>query len=115
MSVVDVVEKSIADRFECIGECILVRRLEKEDDITPGGIHKPQIARQKSTRGEVVAVGEGRVVGGIWMPMNLKPGDIVLFSRYADGTEVMIDGEIYLKFHWKQIHLREKCAEPSNA
>ena len=103
--------RSIAERFECEGECVLVRRIDVEDEKTPGGVIKPEIARLRSNRGEVVAVGEGRVIGGMWLPMNLKEGDKVRFSRYG-GTEVPLDDETLLLLHWKQIYLREKCADP---
>lgn len=103
-------QMSIAERFECIGECVLLRRIEEPDDVSQGGILKPEISRQKSNRGEVVALGEGRLIEGRWMPLALNIGDVVRFTKHAVGVEEEIDGVVYLKLHWKQIHLREKCA-----
>ena len=99
--------RPIGERFECIGECVLLRRIEETDEISDGGIVKPEISRQKSHRGEVVALGEGRLIEGRWMPLELRIGDIVRFSKHAIGVEEEIDGQIFLKLHWKQIHLRE--------
>lgn len=105
----DAVEEiPVSERFECVGECVLIERIEEADDVTEGGIVKPEIARQKSNRGTVVALGEGRLIEGHWMPLNLQVGDVVHFTRHAVGMEVLIDGKMYLKLHWKQIHLREK-------
>lgn len=98
----------IHERFECIGECVLVRRIEAADEVTDGGIIKPEISRQKSNRGEIVALGEGRLIEGHWMPLNLHIGDIVHFTKHAVGMEVEIDKQLYLKLHWKQLHLLEK-------
>lgn len=100
-------EKAIGERFECIGECVLLRRIEEADDVSNGGILKPEISRQKSHRGEVVALGEGRLIEGRWMPLGLQIGDIVRFTKHAVGVEEEIDGQIYLKLHWRQLHLRE--------
>ena len=99
--------------YECLGEQILVKRIETDDEITKGGVYKPQVARLRSNLGEVVAVGEGRMVEGRYIPFKLKAGDRVRFSRYG-GTDVSIDDENYILLHWKQIYLREKCdAHPS--
>ena len=99
--------RPIGERFECIGECVLLRRIEETDEISDGGIVKPEISRQKSHRGEVVALGEGRLIEGRWMPLDLRIGDVVRFSKHAIGVEEEIEGVVYLKLHWKQIHLKE--------
>lgn len=99
-------EKSIAERFKCLGEHVLLRRLDVDDMVTAGGIVKPEIARQRSNRGEVVCVGEGRMIEGAFAPFELTPGDKVRFSKYG-GTEVDLDGEMLLLLHWKQIYLVE--------
>jgi chaperonin GroES len=74
---------------------ILVERVE-EDEKTKGGIIIPDTAKEKPAEGKVVAVGNGRVgEDGKLLPMDLKVGDSVLFSKYG-GTDVKIDGGDYL-------------------
>ena len=71
---------------------ILLERLA-EDDKTPGGLHIPDTAKEKPQRGKVIAVGEGkRDDDGKRITLDVKPGDTVLFGKYA-GTEIQVDGE----------------------
>jgi len=73
---------------------ILVKRLTGEDK-TKGGIIIPDSAKEKPFEGEVIAVGNGKVLeNGTKQPLDVKTGDRVLFSKYA-GTEVKLDGEEY--------------------
>lgn len=74
---------------------VLVKRLESEDK-TVGGLYIPDTAKEKPSRGEVVAAGPGKTADdGKLIPMNVKAGDEVLFSKYA-GTEVTLDGVEHL-------------------
>jgi chaperonin GroES len=74
---------------------IIVKRLEEETK-TAGGIFIPETAKEKPQRGEVMAVGKGKVTeDGKVLPLDVKKGDQVLFGKYA-GTEVKIDGQEYL-------------------
>ncbi len=74
---------------------IIVKRLEEEGK-TAGGIFIPETAKEKPMRGEVVAVGKGKVTEeGKVLPLDVKKGDQILFGKYA-GTEVKIDGDEYL-------------------
>lgn len=74
---------------------ILVKRVE-EENVTAGGIVIPDAAQEKPQRGEVVAVGPGKVAdNGQTVAMSVKPGDIVMFGKYA-GTEVKLDGVEHL-------------------
>lgn len=74
---------------------ILVRRMAEEEK-TAGGIIIPDTAKEKPQRGEVVATGKGRVTeDGKTMPLEVKSGDTVLFSKYS-GTELKLDGKEYL-------------------
>lgn len=60
-----------------------------QDDVTEGGIYIPEQAKEKPMRGTVLAVGAGkRDVGGILLPLTLKPGDVVLYGKFA-GSRVM--------------------------
>ena len=71
---------------------VVVKKIELEQK-TAGGIILPDTAKEESQIGEVVAVGEGRLLeNGEIRPLKVKEGDKVLFSKYA-GSEVKIDGE----------------------
>ena len=74
---------------------IIVKRLE-EETMTAGGIFIPETAKEKPQRGEIVAVGNGKKTeDGKVIPIDVKPGDKVLFGKYA-GTEVKVEGDEYL-------------------
>ncbi|GAB6887674.1 co-chaperone GroES [Desulfothermus okinawensis JCM 13304] len=74
---------------------VLVKRLEEEEK-TKGGIIIPDTAKEKPIKGEIIAVGPGRLTDdGKRIEMSVKVGDKVMFSKYA-GTEVKIEGEEYL-------------------
>ena len=71
---------------------VLVRRLEDETT-TAGGIVIPDNAKEKPSRGEVLAVGNGKILdNGEVRALDVKAGDKVLFGKYA-GTEVKVNGE----------------------
>ena len=74
---------------------IIVKRLEEEQK-TKGGIIIPDSAKEKPQEGEVLAVGNGKVLDdGKKVPLDVKVGDKILFSKYS-GTDIKIDGEEYL-------------------
>jgi len=71
---------------------VIVKRLEDERT-TPGGIVIPDSAAEKPSKGEVLAVGNGKILDdGSVRALDLKVGDKVLFGKYS-GTEVKVDGE----------------------
>ena len=71
---------------------VIVKRVDEETK-SPGGIVIPDTAAEKPSRGEVLAVGEGKILdNGDVRPLTLKKGDTVLFGKYS-GTEVKIEGE----------------------
>ena len=71
---------------------VLVRRLEG-DKKTPGGIVIPDTAAEKPMEGEVVSVGNGKLLdNGELRALDVKAGDKILFGKYS-GTEVKVDGE----------------------
>jgi len=71
---------------------VIVRRRE-EERTSPGGIVIPDTAAEKPIQGDVIAVGSGkRLDNGEIRPLDLKPGDRVLFGKYS-GTEVKVSGE----------------------
>ncbi|MDR2579221.1 MAG: co-chaperone GroES [Chitinispirillales bacterium] len=76
--------KPLADR-------VLVRPLDAQEK-TAGGIFIPDNAKEKPQKGEVVAVGPGKITdSGTKIEMTLKTGDKVLYGKYS-GTEVTVDG-----------------------
>ena len=82
---------------------IIVKRMEQESK-TPGGIIIPETAKEKSLKGEVIAVGKGRVNDeGKVLPLEVKKGDKVLFGKYA-GTEFQMDGSEYLMMREEDIY-----------
>ncbi|HEY5665639.1 MAG TPA: co-chaperone GroES [Gammaproteobacteria bacterium] len=71
---------------------VVVKRIE-EERTSPGGIVIPDTAAEKPIRGEVIAVGNGKILdSGEVRPLDLKVGDSVLFGKYS-GTEVKVEGE----------------------
>ena len=71
---------------------VVVKRME-EERTSPGGIVIPDNATEKPMRGEVLAVGDGRVMdNGEVRPVAVKIGETVLFGKYS-GTEVRLDGD----------------------
>jgi len=73
---------------------IVIRQLEAEET-TKSGIVLPGSAKEKPQQAEVVAVGPGGVVDGKEIKMELKPGDKVIYSKYA-GTEVKLEEEEFI-------------------
>lgn len=74
---------------------VVVRRLEEELK-TLGGIVIPETAAEKPSKGEVVAVGNGKILeNGTVRPLDVKVGDKVLFGKYS-GTEIKLDGKEFV-------------------
>jgi chaperonin GroES len=72
---------------------VIVRR-EEEEQKTAGGILLPGSAQEKPNRGEVVAVGSGRVLdNGDVRAVDVNVGDIVVFGQYAGNDKIDVDGE----------------------
>ena len=81
--------------FRPLHDRVVVKRLEGEEK-TKGGIIIPDTAKEKPQEGEVVAVGNGKVLeNGTKVAMDVKAGDRVLFGKYS-GTDIKIDGQEYL-------------------
>jgi chaperonin GroES len=78
-----------------LNDRVLVQRIE-EMQVTKGGIYIPDTAKEKPIEGRVIAVGPGKMSDqGHRMPLHVKEGDRVLFSKYA-GSEIKVEGEEYL-------------------
>ena len=74
---------------------ILVKRAE-EKDVKKGGIIIPDTAKEKPQEGEVIAVGNGKILeNGTKIALDVKAGDKILFGKYS-GTDIKIDGQEYL-------------------
>lgn len=74
-----------------LGDRVLVRP-EETDEALPSGLVIPDTAKEKPQEGTVLAVGPGGFVDGQRVPMDVKEGDRVIFSKYG-GTEVRVEGE----------------------
>ena len=99
--------------FKPLHDRVLVRRVQGEEK-TKGGIIIPDTAKEKPIEGEVIAVGNGKVLeDGSVRKLDIKAGDRVLFGKYS-GTEVKIDGEEHLILREDDIlGVIEKLARPS--
>jgi chaperonin GroES len=67
----------------------------EEEETTVSGIVIPDTAKEKPQEGSVIAVGPGRFEDGTRVPLDVKVGDKVIYSKYG-GTEVKLDGEDHL-------------------
>jgi chaperonin GroES len=74
---------------------LIVRRIEEKESVK-GGIIIPDTAKEKPQEGEVIAVGNGKVLdNGTKIALEVKAGDKILFGKYS-GTDIKIDGQEYL-------------------
>lgn len=82
--------------FKPLHNYVLLTRIEEENK-TAGGIIIPDNAKEKPSRGRVVATGDGAFENGQKIPMTVKADDVVLFSKWASSAnEVKIDGKDYV-------------------
>jgi chaperonin GroES len=84
------------ETFELFDDRVLVKPNAAEEK-TSGGIIIPDTAKEKPQKGKVVAVGKGKYADqtGNIIPMQIKAGDTVMYSKYG-GTEISLNGEDYL-------------------
>lgn len=82
----------MANKLRPLYDRVIVKRIDSEEK-TKGGIYIPESAKEKPLEGEIIAVGQGRVLdSGEIRPLQVKAGDRVLFAKYAE-TEIKIEGE----------------------
>ena len=82
--------------FKPLGNRVVIEPLEGDEQVTAGGIYIPDTAREKPQDGKVVAVGPGRMADdGKRIAMEIKVGDVVVYSKYA-GTEYKVGDTDYL-------------------
>lgn len=85
----------MATSIRPLNDRIIVRRVEEQEQMR-GGLYIPDTAKEKPQEGEVIAVGNGKLLdNGTRIAIDIKAGDKVLFGKYA-GTEIKLDGEEYL-------------------
>ncbi len=88
-------KEEVAMQITPLGDRILVKPLEAEEK-TKGGIILPDTAKEKPQEGRVVAVGKGKVLDdGKVQPLEVKPGDKILYGKYS-GTEIKLEDEEHL-------------------
>ena len=84
-----------------LGDRVLVRPVEEEEKA--GGIIIPDVAKERPSRGEVVAAGPGAPLpSGGRLPLDVRVGDRVLYAKYS-GQEIQLDGETFLIMHEAEI------------
>jgi chaperonin GroES len=93
---------------------IVVKRIE-EQETKVGGLFIPDSAKEKPQEGEVVAVGKGkRLEDGKVIPLDVKPGDRILFGKYS-GNEIKIDGQEYMIMREDEVlGILEGAAKPAS-
>ena len=89
-------------KIQPLGDRVLVKPVESKE-IKRGGIIIPDTAKEKPQEGEVVAVGKGKMTeDGKLLPMDVKPGDRILYGKYS-GNEIKIDDVEHLIMHQDDI------------
>jgi chaperonin GroES len=73
-----------------LGDRVVIEAIAKEET-TASGIVLPDTAKEKPQEGKVIAVGSGALKDGVRVPLEVKEGDRIIFSKYA-GTEVKYEG-----------------------
>ncbi|MDF2531722.1 MAG: 10 kDa chaperonin [Clostridia bacterium] len=77
-----------------LGDRVVIKVVENEET-TKSGIVLPGTAKEKPMQGEILAVGSGEMIDGKKVPLEVKVGDKVIYSKYS-GSEVKMDGNEYL-------------------
>ncbi|MFA6003925.1 MAG: co-chaperone GroES [Elusimicrobiota bacterium] len=88
-------------KIQPLGDRVLVKTVEQKET-KRGGIIIPETAKEKPQEGEIIAVGKGKTEDGKLVPMEVKPGDRILYGKYS-GNEIKIDDVEYLIMHQEDI------------
>ena len=89
-------------KIQPLGDRVLVQPIEQKE-VKKGGIIIPDTAKEKPQEGKIIAAGKGKLTDeGKVIPMDVKPGDRVLYGKYS-GSEIKLDGEDYLIMHQEDI------------
>ena len=78
-----------------LGDRIVVKPKEDDNSTTASGLVIPDTAKEKPQLGDVVAVGPGEFQDGDRVPMDVKKGDLVVYSKFG-GTEIKFEGQEFL-------------------
>ncbi len=98
-------------RIKPVGDKLVIKP-EETEDVTQGGIILPDAAKERTQRGTVIAVGEGRVLSnGDLLPPRVEAGDYVLFAKYG-GSEIKVQGETMIVLAERDVHA---VLEPTDA
>jgi chaperonin GroES len=89
-------------KLKPLGDNVVVKQSEAEQK-TKSGFIIPDSAQEKPQKGTVIAVGEGKFEKGARVPIDVKVGDTVIYSKYG-GTDVKIDDEEYKILHATDIY-----------
>ncbi len=82
-------------KLKPLGDRVVVKPIE-EEEVTKSGIVLPDTAKEKPQKGEVLAVGSGKLLeNGQRVPLEVKVGDVVVYAKYG-GTEIELGGEEYV-------------------
>jgi chaperonin GroES len=95
--------------LEPLGDRVIVEPAEGEEK-TPSGIVIPDTAKEKPQEGKVLAVGPGRYEEGKLVPLEVKVGDSIIYSKYG-GTEVKVKGKDLLILSERDILAKRKSAK----
>ncbi len=82
-------------KLQPLGDRIIVKPKEEDNATTPSGLVIPDTAKEKPQLGDVMAVGPGDFQDGERIPVDVKEGDIVVYSKYG-GTEIKFEGQDFL-------------------
>ena len=91
----------MATKLRPLADRVIVKQTEAEEK-TKSGIYLPDAAKEKPTKGKVIAVGPGKLDDGERQPMDVKVGDKVLYAKYA-GTEFKLEDQELLILSEKDI------------
>lgn len=78
-------------KLQPLGDRVVLKVKEAEEQ-TVNGLLMPETSKEKPIQAEVIAVGSGEIVDGKKVPLDVKVGDIVIYSKFS-GTEISLDGE----------------------
>ena len=82
-------------KLKPLGDRIVVKPKDEDTQTTASGLVIPDTAKEKPQLGDVLAVGPGDFQDGERVPLDVKTGDVVVYSKYG-GTEIKVEGEDYL-------------------
>ena len=84
-----------------LGDRVVVIRTNVEE-VTKGGLFIPETGKEKPQEGMVIAVGTGKVVNQMFVPLDVREGDKILFGKYS-GTEVTVEDVVFLILREEEI------------